>query len=74
MKESLKEQRLFIISCLFLLLYNFPIISIFNLDTQIAGIPSLFLYVFVLWLILIIVIYLNVRELNKNQDHSNHDE
>ncbi|WP_044170787.1 hypothetical protein [Flectobacillus major] len=74
MKETLKEQKLIVVSCLFLLLFNFPIISIFNLETQVAGIPLLFFYVFSLWIILIVVIYINVREVNKNQDNSQPDE
>lgn len=75
MKETLKEQKLLIISCLFLLLFNAPILSIFNIERLIAGVPALFLYVFALWGILIVVIFFNVRELNhKQQDSSKKDE
>ncbi len=75
MKETLKEQKLLIISCLFLLLFNSPILSIFNIERLVAGVPALFLYVFALWGILIIVIFFNVRELNhKQQDSSKKDE
>lgn len=60
MKDKLKEQRLLIISLLFLFLLNFPVISIFNLDSTIAGIPALYCYIFALWLLMIVVIFLSV--------------
>ncbi len=62
MKEKLKEQKLLIIFILFFLLLNFPLLSISNVASTFGGIPSLFLYVFCVWLLMIISMYIWSRE------------
>jgi len=44
------------LACLFLLgclLFNFPLLAIFNVPVRILGIPILYAYVFAAWLLLI---------------------
>lgn len=50
-----------------MILFNFPMLSIANLDGNINGIPILYFYVFSLWIIFIVIIYWNVR--NEEQDN-----
>lgn len=73
MKEQLKEQKLLLLSIVFMILFNFPIISIFNFETTINGIPTLYFYVFTLWIILIIIIFITVNkdsnETKRNETH-----
>lgn len=45
----MKEGRLLIISLLFMLLLNIPILTIANRPERLLGIPVLYLYVFCVW-------------------------
>ena len=58
----MKEQKLIFISILFLILFNFPILSIFNMGGNVNGIPTLYMYVFVVWILFIIVIFRVLRK------------
>ena len=56
--DELKTRRLvglFLLGCT---LFNYPILSLFNLPVSISGIPLLFVYVFVTWALLIVSIFL----------------
>ena len=47
------------LACLFLLgclLFNFPLLAIFNVPVRILGIPILYAYVFAAWLLLIVLL------------------
>ena len=51
--HRLKGQRLtalFLVGCL---LFNYPLLTLFSIDGLIRGIPILYVYVFVSWLVLI---------------------
>ena len=55
MKPGIKGQRL-IASFLFGgLVFNYPVLSLFNIDGRVFGIPILFAYIFSVWLLLIVV-------------------
>jgi len=59
--DSIKGKRLvglFLFGCL---LFNFPILSLFNLKIIVFGIPLLYLYTFSIWFIFIVFIYLITR-------------
>lgn len=47
--------------CLGLLLFNYPILSLFSVDGMLFGIPIQFVYVFSCWLALILLLALVVR-------------
>jgi hypothetical protein len=49
----MKESRLLMLSVLFMLLLNVPILTIANRPERVAGIPVLYLYVFGVWAVLI---------------------
>ncbi len=61
----MKEQKLIFISILFLILFNFPILSIFNVGGSINGIPTLYMYVFLVWILLIVAIFSVLRKEGK---------
>jgi hypothetical protein len=55
MKEKQKEQKLFFISVLFLMLFSFPFIKMANKEVFIAGFPLFYLYLFFVWFLAIII-------------------
>jgi len=57
MQNKLTKQKLTLFSILLLLIFTYPVISIANKVSFIAGIPVLFLYVFIAWIIAIIILY-----------------
>jgi archaellum biogenesis protein FlaJ (TadC family) len=63
----MKEQKLIIISVLFLILFNFPMLSIFNNGDSINGIPMLYLYVFFVWILFIVIIFNVLRKERKEK-------
>ncbi|MFN8355496.1 MAG: hypothetical protein U0Y10_13650 [Spirosomataceae bacterium] len=56
MKERRRTQTLLIVCILFMFLFNYPVLSIFN-TPSFMGLPSLYVYVFAIWLLLIWVVY-----------------
>ena len=61
MKPSIKGQRLiaaFLFGCL---VFNYPILALFNLDQSVFGIPVLFVYIFGIWLLLIVVMMIIIE-------------
>ena len=59
--ENIKNKRLF---CLFLLgwlIFNYPIISLFNHELFIFGIPILFVFLFFAWILIIIAMVFITR-------------
>lgn len=47
--DSVKSRRfvgVFLLGCI---LFNFPILSLFNLDIMVAGAPLLYMYLFGVW-------------------------
>lgn len=63
--ETQKDQKLLIISCLFLVLFTFPVLSIFNSESSINGIPVLYLYIFSVWILSIITIFRVIKKESK---------
>jgi 4-hydroxybenzoate polyprenyltransferase len=57
MQSKLKRQKLILVSILLMIAFTYPIISIANRSHLVAGIPVLFLYIFIVWIIAIIVLY-----------------
>jgi hypothetical protein len=59
--EALKSRRLAGIFLLGWILFNYPIISLFNLPAFWGGIPLLYAYVFFIWAVIIALIMLVAR-------------
>lgn len=66
MKEKLKEQKLFFISILFIMLFSFPFIKMANTYFFILGIPQLYFYIFLVWLLSIVLIFFVVDTRKKS--------
>lgn len=60
-RSSLKGQRLVALFLLGALLLNYPLISLFAGSLEVAGIPLLYAYVFVVWALLIALMALVVE-------------
>ena len=54
--DSAISRRLFGLFLLGFILFNYPILSIFNLEIFWFGIPMLYLYMFSAWFLLILLI------------------
>ncbi|HJV50705.1 MAG TPA: hypothetical protein VJ652_04560 [Noviherbaspirillum sp.] len=52
-KQNVKGQRLVALFLLGNLLFNYPLLTLFNRADTVAGIPLLYLYVFGAWAMLI---------------------
>jgi len=47
--DRLKGTRLTATAALALLLFNFPFLAVFDLDTLVFGVPVLWAYLFIVW-------------------------
>ena len=61
-KPSLKGQRLVALFLFGCMLLNYPLLSLFNSDARLGGVPILFAYVFAVWMLLIAAIALVVEQ------------
>jgi len=50
---EIKAQRLIALCMLGLLLFNYPILALFNVPETVFGIPVLYAYIFAAWSLLI---------------------
>jgi hypothetical protein len=48
-----RSQRLLFVAGLFAVLLNYPLLAAFDHDGRVAGVPVLYLYVLLTWLLLI---------------------
>ena len=53
MSEEKKEQRFVALAMLGMLLFNFPILALFNVPATLFGVPVLYAYIFIAWAALI---------------------
>lgn len=61
-QPNLKSQRLAALFLLGCLLFNYPLLAIFNRATLLGSIPMLYVYVFVAWALLIVLLALVVEK------------
>ncbi len=61
MKNDVEGQRLVALFLLGWLLFNYPLLSLFAGTVTIAGIPLLYLYLFLVWALLIALMALVVE-------------
>jgi hypothetical protein len=52
-RSAIKGQRLAVVFLLGVLLFNYPLLALFNRTATLAGIPVLYLYIFGAWALLI---------------------
>ncbi len=51
-----KSRRLIGLFLFVVVLYNYPILSLFNISKTISGIPVLYLYLFFVWILSIVLV------------------
>ncbi|HSE09992.1 MAG TPA: hypothetical protein VLB29_15110 [Nocardioidaceae bacterium] len=61
MSEQQTRTRLVALALLAFALFNYPVLSLFDRDALVLGLPLLWLYVFVSWGVLIVLVGLTVR-------------
>ena len=61
MRSRLVAQRLAALFLLGCLLFNFPLLALFNRNAEFLGIPLLYAYIFGAWLALIVLMALAVE-------------
>jgi hypothetical protein len=54
--------RLVMLAVLAFALFNYPVLSLFDVDVIVLGVPLVWLYVFVSWGALIVLVGLTTRE------------
>ena len=52
--DNIRNKRLFGLFLLGAVLFNFPILSLFNTEVMLFGIPLLYLFMFCIWMVVII--------------------
>ncbi len=62
-----KSRRLTGLFLFVLVLYNYPILSLFNISKRISGIPVLYLYLFFVWILSIVLVVIINRYPRKNE-------
>lgn len=65
MRRGLSSQRLIAVFMTSAMLFNYPIISLFDGPEPVFGMPPIFLYLFVLWAVLIGLVALIVERTPK---------
>ena len=68
--NAIKYRRLIGLFLLGGLLFNYPVLSIFNRAVLIGGVPLLYLYLFTAWALLIVLTALTCRPRRKGHDGS----
>jgi hypothetical protein len=68
MQSNIKRQKLILTSILLMGLFTCPVITIANKKVMVAGIPLLFLYVLLVWIIAIIVFASITNTKQRKQD------
>lgn len=61
-KPNIKTQRLAVLFVLGNLLFNYPLLALFNRATLVAGAPLLYVYVFAAWALLIALLALVIEK------------
>ena len=61
MDSDRKAQRFVALCMLGILLFNYPIMGIFNAPGWVFGVPLLYAYIFAAWALLIVLMALVVR-------------
>ena len=70
-RESKLNKRLVALFLLGCVLFNYPILALFKLKTQIFGLPLLYVYVFGIWCLLIALTALaTMSRSNEHKDDS----
>ena len=72
-RESKLNKRLVALFLLGCVLFNYPILSLFNLEVPIFGLPLLLVYIFGIWCLLIGLTALATRFRSNEQKYDSDD-
>ena len=62
MDESDRKSQRFVALCILgILLFNYPLLAIFNMPGSVLGVPVLYAYMFAAWTLLIVLMALVAR-------------
>ena len=64
MSDSLRSARMVAVAALALLLFDFPLLALFDVDVRVLGVPLLWVYLFVAWVAVISVVAWVVRDVD----------
>lgn len=68
--EEQKKFRLIVFFFIGVILFNYPVLSLFsNADQEVFGIPLLYAYVFTSWALLIVLTFITVRTRYRQYSH-----
>lgn len=56
------QQKMIILSLILWLLFNFPMLFIFNQQGEIFGFPKVYFFIFSVWLLSVVVSYLILKK------------
>jgi hypothetical protein len=56
MKDRLRTARLVAVAVLGFVLFNYPVLAVFDADVLVAGVPVLWAYLFLVWILLIALV------------------
>ena len=65
-RKSMQLVGVFFLGCV---LFNYPILTLFNIDTFVLGLPLLYICLFVGWAVLIVLILL-IMETGRKQNNT----
>ena len=60
-ESAAKGQRLIALFVLGCLLFNYPVLSLFNVSAEAFGVPVLYAYIFAAWALLVVLMALVVE-------------
>ncbi len=49
MSDSLRSARMVAVAALAVMLFNFPLLALFDVNVSVFGVPLLWVYLFVVW-------------------------
>jgi hypothetical protein len=73
MKEKQKQQKLFFISILFMMLFSFPFLKMASKNVFVAGIPLFYFYLFLVWFLAIAITLIIADSRKKNLKQKNNE-
>lgn len=66
MPAQSKNIKFVLVAILMLLLFNYPLLSTANKPIRIAGLPLLYIYIGIVWLLAITILYFTANNNRRN--------
>lgn len=62
MGDSLRSARMVAVAALAVLLFGFPVMTLFDVDVRVLGVPLLWAYLFIAWTVVIAIVAWVIRD------------